>query len=69
MYTETEKQQLQRKIERCRDLLREYPDGPINQTMRDYIVELEQQLHDLEKCGAKSCPSPSLSPAEVLGSP
>ena len=44
-----ERQELERKIERTRDLLREYPDGPISDTLQDYIADLEQQLRDMEK--------------------
>ena len=43
-----EKLELEWKLRQCRDLLVEYPAGPINETLRDYIVELESQIHDLD---------------------
>jgi hypothetical protein len=39
-----EKAELQRELERYRDLLREFPKGATNETLIDYIAELEQQL-------------------------
>ena len=39
-----EKQELRRKLERYRELLREFPKGATNETLMDYIADLEHQL-------------------------
>ena len=46
---ENEKLDIERSIERARELLLEYPEGSIHETMRDYIADLERQLRDLDK--------------------
>jgi hypothetical protein len=46
---ESEREQLQRKLRSYRDLLRQFPDGPTNGTIRHLIAELEQELHALQK--------------------
>lgn len=46
---EKAKRELQHTRERCRALLVAYPEGPINETLRDYISDLEQQLRDIEQ--------------------
>ena len=40
----SEKLELERKLRRYRELLREFPDGPTNETIRDLIEELEKEL-------------------------
>jgi len=35
------------KLERYRELLREFPDGPTGEMLQEYIADLEQQLRDL----------------------
>jgi hypothetical protein len=37
------------KLERCRQLAREFPDGPTTQHIRDLENELRDQLRALEK--------------------
>jgi Ca2+-binding EF-hand superfamily protein len=41
--------ELEGQLQRYRDLLREFPQGPTNATIRDLIEELEQKLRALEK--------------------
>ena len=38
-----------REIETRRRMLRQYPDAPTSETVRDYIADLEQQLRALDK--------------------
>jgi hypothetical protein len=48
MGDDTKKRDLERELERFRDLLRGYPVGSATaETIRDYIVELEKRLRDL----------------------
>jgi hypothetical protein len=44
-----EKQVIFERLERYRELLRQYPDAPTSETVRDYIADLEQQLRALDK--------------------
>jgi hypothetical protein len=44
-----EKQVIFERLERYRELLRQFPDGPTSETIRDYIADLEQQLRALDK--------------------
>ena len=44
-----EKLELQRKLERYRELLREFPKGATNETLMDYIADLEQQLFAVDR--------------------
>jgi hypothetical protein len=37
-----------RELDLCRELLREFPDGAANGTLLDVVEEIEQQLHDLD---------------------
>ena len=39
-----EKQVIFERLERYRELLRQFPDAPTSETIRDYIADLEQQL-------------------------
>jgi len=46
---ENGKRELEQKLQRYRELLREFPDGPTNDTIRDLIEEMEKELRDLER--------------------
>ena len=46
MSTDSDRQEVARKLARCLDLLREYPDGSISELIREYIAELKKQLRD-----------------------
>ena len=43
------KPELERKLARYRQLLREYPDGPTGETIREIIDELERQLREIDE--------------------
>lgn len=45
---EQAQRELQHAIERGRSLLVAYPDGPINETLRNYFKGLELQLRAIE---------------------
>jgi len=48
MAEDDKKRELERELERYRDLLRSYPeDSPTAETIRDYIADLGQRLRDL----------------------
>jgi hypothetical protein len=49
MGTEKERLELEQKLARYRELAREYPDGEIALVIRDFIEELERQIHSPEK--------------------
>lgn len=49
MWSEQEKRELQAKLEHYYGLLRAFPVGPMAETIRDLIAELEQQLRDVEE--------------------
>ena len=54
MGTDGEKLALERKLANYRELAREFPDGQINEVLRDCIGELEQQLRPQQRVkGAK----------------
>lgn len=44
--------QLHRELELYRQLLREFPDGAANATLRDVVEELEQRLRDHSQTGS-----------------
>jgi hypothetical protein len=43
-----EKQELELRLERCRRLAREFPDGITGQNLRDLAAEIERQIQQLE---------------------
>ena len=43
------KLELEAKLAKCRELVREFPEGAIPQMLHDLEDELRQQLHDLDK--------------------
>lgn len=43
------KPEIERKLKRYRELLREFPNGPTNDSIRDLIEELEKELCALKK--------------------
>jgi hypothetical protein len=45
MGTEKERLELEQKLAWYRELAREYPDGEIALVIRDFIEELERQIH------------------------
>ena len=48
MYAD-EKRKLETQLVRYHELLREFPEGPIADTLRDLIEELRQEIRELEK--------------------
>ncbi|CAN7571353.1 hypothetical protein LJR220_005214 [Bradyrhizobium sp. LjRoot220] len=49
MDRDREKQAVEAKLAKCRELAQEFRDGPIAQMIRDMEAELRQQVRDLEK--------------------
>jgi hypothetical protein len=48
MDTEMTRHDLERKLARCHELAREYPTGPMAETVRDMEEEVREQLRALE---------------------
>jgi hypothetical protein len=44
-----EKQEIETKLARCRELAKEFPDGPTAQMIRDMEEEFRQQIRNLEQ--------------------
>jgi hypothetical protein len=44
-----ERQVIFERLERYRELLRQFPDGPTSETICDYIADMERRLRDLDK--------------------
>ncbi|XIA64740.1 hypothetical protein ACFIOY_39165 [Bradyrhizobium sp. TZ2] len=44
-----EKQAIEPKLAKCRELAKEFPHDPTAQMIRDLEVELRQQMRELEK--------------------
>ena len=49
MDRDREKQAIESKLARCRELAEEFRDGPAAQMIRDMEAELRRQIRDLEK--------------------
>jgi hypothetical protein len=59
MGTEKERLELEQKLAWYRELAREYPDGEIALVIRDFIDELERQIHSPEKPSPRRSGSPT----------